>query len=193
MADVFTIDDLNALAALTAADEFPVWDSEESGESTKKITAQNMTASVKALGSLVNTSEMNNALAGKQNTLTFDTTPTTGSTNPVTSGGVADAIQQSTAFSPDYVNTVDVSYTSSNQSYIAPNNGYIRINIGELTTGIQIKINNRVLFYTAPAYYGISKIGVHLIIPIAKSDDLRIIYDSTSAFKNPSLQFIPLK
>jgi hypothetical protein len=188
-----TIDELNTLDALTAADEFPVWDSEESGEPTKKITAQNMAASVKTLGSLVNTSEMNNALAGKQNTLTFDTTPTTGSTNPVTSGGVADAIQQSTAFSPDYVNTVDVSYTSSNQSYIAPNNGYIRINVGELTTGIQIKINNRVLFYTAPSYYGTSKIGVHLIIPIAKSDDLRIIYDSTSAFKNPSLQFIPLK
>ena len=57
-----TIDELNALATLTAGDEIPVWDSEESGEPTKKITAQNMTASVKALGSLVNTSEMNDAI-----------------------------------------------------------------------------------------------------------------------------------
>ena len=32
------------------------------------------------------------ALAGKQNTLTFDSTPTTGSTNPVTSGGVKTAL-----------------------------------------------------------------------------------------------------
>lgn len=31
---------------------------------------------------------MNQALRGKQNTLTFDSTPTSGSTNPVTSGGV---------------------------------------------------------------------------------------------------------
>lgn len=108
-----TIDELNALATLTAGDEIPVWDSEESGEPTKKITAQNMTASVKALGSLVNTSEMNDALAGKQNTLTFDTTPTTGSTNPVTSGGVADAIQQS-AVNIIHYTTVDLSGTQIN-------------------------------------------------------------------------------
>ena len=79
-----TIDELNALTTLTAADEVPVWDSEESGEPTKKITAQNMANSVKTLANL-------------QGALTFDTTPTTGSTNPVTSGGVADAITQSTA------------------------------------------------------------------------------------------------
>lgn len=94
-----TIDGLNSVTSLTAQDEVPVWDAEASGEPTKKITAQNMAASVKTLGSLVNTTEMNNALAGKQNTLTFDATPTTGSTNPVTSGGIANAIQQSTASS----------------------------------------------------------------------------------------------
>ena len=33
-------------------------------------------------------SEMDTALAGKQNTLTFDSTPTASSTNPVTSGGI---------------------------------------------------------------------------------------------------------
>lgn len=36
--------------------------------------------------------EMDTALAGKQNSLTFDTIPTTGSTNPVTSGGVYTAL-----------------------------------------------------------------------------------------------------
>lgn len=92
-----TIDGLNSVTSLTSQDEVPMWDAEASGEPTKKITAQNMAASVKTLGSLVNTTEMNNALAGKQNTLTFDTTPTAGSTNPVTSGGIANAIQQSTA------------------------------------------------------------------------------------------------
>lgn len=92
-----TIDGLNSVTSLTSQDKVPVWDAEASGEPTKKITAQNMAASVKTLGSLVNTTEMNNALAGKQNTLTFDTTPTTGSINPVTSGGIAAAIAQSTA------------------------------------------------------------------------------------------------
>lgn len=75
-----TIDELNALTALTAGDEIPVWDAEASGEPTKKITAQNMANSVKTLANL-------------QGTLTFDTTPTTGSTNPVTSGGIKTAIE----------------------------------------------------------------------------------------------------
>lgn len=58
-----TIDELNALTTLTAADEVPVWDSEESGEPTKKITASNLAASVKSLASLPNTTEMNAAIA----------------------------------------------------------------------------------------------------------------------------------
>ena len=40
------------------------------------------------LADKVSTTAMQTALAGKQNTLTFDTEPTTGSTNPVTSGGI---------------------------------------------------------------------------------------------------------
>ena len=36
--------------------------------------------------------ELTNGLAGKQNTLTLDSTPTSGSSNPVTSGGVYSAI-----------------------------------------------------------------------------------------------------
>lgn len=57
-----TIDELNALTTLTAADEVPVWDSEESGEPTKKITASNLAASVKSLARLPNTTEMNTAI-----------------------------------------------------------------------------------------------------------------------------------
>lgn len=41
--------------------------------------------------------QLNNGLAGKQNTLTFDTTPTEGSSNPVTSGGVYAAFAQAIA------------------------------------------------------------------------------------------------
>lgn len=39
-------------------------------------------------------------LNSKQNTLTFDSTPTSGSTNPVTSGGVYSAINEATQYSP---------------------------------------------------------------------------------------------
>lgn len=81
-----TIDGLNALTTLTAGDELPVWDVEASAEEpTKKITAQNMAASVKSLGSLIGTGDL-------------DSTPTQGSNKAVTSGGTYTAIQQSTAF-----------------------------------------------------------------------------------------------
>jgi hypothetical protein len=58
-----TIDGLNTVSALTAQDKVPVWDNESSGEPTRKITAQNMANSVKTLGNLVNTTEMNAAIA----------------------------------------------------------------------------------------------------------------------------------
>jgi hypothetical protein len=67
-----TIDELNALTTLTAADEVPVWDSEESDEPTKKITASNLAASVKSLASLPNTTEMNAAI--EQSTATISGT-----------------------------------------------------------------------------------------------------------------------
>ena len=90
-----TIDGLNALTALTAADEVPVWDSEESGEPTKKITASNLTASVKSLGSLIGTGDL-------------DSAPTSGSNKAVTSGGTYTAIQQSAATGgSDYVKLPD--------------------------------------------------------------------------------------
>lgn len=43
------------------------------------------------------TTQLNNGLAGKQNTLTFDSTPTEGSTNPVTSGGIYSAFETAVA------------------------------------------------------------------------------------------------
>jgi hypothetical protein len=134
-----TIDGLNSVTSLTSQDEVPVWDAEASGEPTKKITAQNMAASVKTLGSLVNTSEMNSALAGKQNTLTFDTTPTTGSTNPVTSGGIATAIAQSTAnliVAEDSVITSPGTFNanaSKSVSFPAAKSGYTRLGCIGLT------------------------------------------------------------
>ena len=50
--------------------------------------------------------DVNTTLSGKQNTLTFDSTPTNGSTNPVTSGGVYSSIQTLT-------NMIDVAYYDS--------------------------------------------------------------------------------
>ena len=47
---------------------------------------------VAALAAKANAAAVETALAGKQNTLTFDTTPTENSTNPVTSGGVKVAL-----------------------------------------------------------------------------------------------------
>jgi hypothetical protein len=45
-----------------------------------------------ALAAKANASDVQTALEGKQNNLTFDATPTEGSTNPVTSGGVKTAL-----------------------------------------------------------------------------------------------------
>lgn len=90
-----TIDGLNALTTLTAGDELPVWDVEASAEEpTKKITAQNMAASVKSLGSLIGTGDL-------------DSTPTQGSNKAVTSGGIYTAIQQRTAGGAGYFKSQD--------------------------------------------------------------------------------------
>jgi hypothetical protein len=60
-----TIDELLSLAGLTANDEIPVWDAEAADEPTKKITAQNLAASVKALAGLVGEAEFTEQLADK--------------------------------------------------------------------------------------------------------------------------------
>lgn len=60
-----TIDELLSLVGLTANDEIPVWDAEAVDEPTKKIKAQNLAASVKALAGLVGEAEFTEALADK--------------------------------------------------------------------------------------------------------------------------------
>ena len=57
-----TIHELLALTGLTGSDEIPVWDAEASGEPTKKITAQNLAAAIKALASLLGTGDVVNDL-----------------------------------------------------------------------------------------------------------------------------------
>lgn len=76
-----TLEELAAATGLTANDLLGIWDTEASGstEPTQKITAQQLAAAVKVLADL-------------QGALTFDSVPTTGSTNPVTSGGIKTAI-----------------------------------------------------------------------------------------------------
>ena len=52
------------------------------------------------------TTQLNSGLAGKQNTLTFDTTPTEGSANPVTSGGIYTAFATAVAGAYKYKGSV---------------------------------------------------------------------------------------
>lgn len=62
-----TINGLNALTALTAGDEIPVWDAEASGEEpTKKITASNLSSSVKSLAGLQNANDVDGRINAKQ-------------------------------------------------------------------------------------------------------------------------------
>ena len=74
-----TINELLAAAGLNGTDELPIWNG-----ATQKVTAQQLANAVKTLANL-------------QGQLTFDNTPTVGSSNPVTSDGINTAIQQSTA------------------------------------------------------------------------------------------------
>lgn len=80
-----TINELAALAGLTANDQIPAWDAEAAANGrTKKISAQNLANAIKALASLIATSDL-------------DSTPTQNSTKAVQSGGVYTAVQQSIA------------------------------------------------------------------------------------------------
>ena len=59
------------------------------------------------LGEKANQEDMTEALAGKQNVLSFDSTPTAGSTNPVTSGGVKAALDAKRQIRQDDSETLD--------------------------------------------------------------------------------------
>lgn len=68
-------------------------------------TETNVRATITGYG-FATTTQMTNGLAGKQNTLTFDTTPTEGSQNPVTSGGVYSAFATAVAGAYKYKGSV---------------------------------------------------------------------------------------
>lgn len=57
-------------------------------------------------GGFATVTQLNTGLAGKQNTLTFDTTPTQGSSNPVTSGGIYSAFATAVAGAYKYKGSV---------------------------------------------------------------------------------------
>ena len=57
-------------------------------------TSQMNNAIAAALAAYTTTADLNTLLAGKQDVLTFDTVPTDGSTNPVTSDGLHDVFEQ---------------------------------------------------------------------------------------------------
>jgi len=53
-----------------------------------QVSYSNTTSGLTAVTAQAAIDELDNAISGKQDILTFDSTPTSGSTNPVTSGGV---------------------------------------------------------------------------------------------------------
>lgn len=61
--------------------------------------------------------EVDALLSGKENTLTFDTTPTNGSTNPVTSGGIYTAIADFLTFDKIYGLAIRLPDTGINANY----------------------------------------------------------------------------
>lgn len=65
----------------------------ETGGVVKINNTQNSATWGNVTGTLSNQTDLQTALDGKQATLTFDNTPTSGSNNPVTSGGVYTALQ----------------------------------------------------------------------------------------------------
>ena len=72
--------------------DIPAWLSDYNGDMSK-IDAGIHAAKVQADGAASGVSALQTAVSGKQDRLTFDTTPISGSSNPVTSGGIYDALQ----------------------------------------------------------------------------------------------------
>lgn len=110
-----TIDELNALTTLTAADEVPVWDSEESGEPTKKITASNLATSVKSLASLPNTTEMNTAIAQSTANLNVISSATAIPSQSVENGAFATMATFTPQANGSYLIVVDMEYGTATQ------------------------------------------------------------------------------
>lgn len=71
--------------------DIPAWLTDYNGD-MQKIDAGIHAAKVQAEGAASGVSALQTAVSGKQDRLTFDSAPTSGSSNPVTSGGVYDAL-----------------------------------------------------------------------------------------------------
>lgn len=64
-------------------------------------------------GNIEDQTDLQTELSGKQNTLTFDNTPTDGSSNPVTSDGIYDAVQNVREVAEGKCNTYILSYADT--------------------------------------------------------------------------------
>ena len=72
--------------------DIPAWLTDYNGD-MQKIDAGIHAAKVQAEGAASGVSALQTAVSGKQDRLTFDSAPISGSSNPVTSGGVYEALQ----------------------------------------------------------------------------------------------------
>lgn len=87
------ISELTAANALANSDVFPFSTASETMKASYQLIKQSIIGNgdISGLGASV-TAAINALDSGKQDTLTFDSTPTSGSYNPVTSGGVSNAL-----------------------------------------------------------------------------------------------------
>lgn len=87
------ISELTAASTLANSDVFPFSTASETQKASYQLIKQSIIGNgdISGLGASV-TAAINALDSGKQDTLTFDSTPTSGSYNPVTSGGVSNAL-----------------------------------------------------------------------------------------------------
>ena len=146
-----TINELLSLAGLTASDEIPVWDAEgQVNGRTKKITAQNLAASIKTIASLIASSDL-------------DTAPTSDSTKAVQSGGVYNAIQQSTKSMFDITNQ-SLSFDENGTSRVPLRSGYWLVSAG-VKNGYGLVVGyspSNIYYVTNNAYASRSNVSVYL-------------------------------
>ena len=82
----------NYLLSQFESSDVPAWLTDYNGD-MQKIDAGIHAAKVQAEGAASGVSALQTAVSGKQDRLTFDSAPISGSSNPVTSGGIYEALQ----------------------------------------------------------------------------------------------------
>ena len=136
------IDNTGTARVGDVGDEQPLLTRSETGSLTDGQSLVWDSANSKAITQAI-PADISTALAGKQNVLTFDATPTNGSSNPVTSDGVYDAIpiewieikdvtltSNITGVSADYTITLDHTISNINKCGIS----YILCNVSAYST-----------------------------------------------------------